>query len=124
MSTKEKWRGLKDLALDAVENGSLAVERVHTATAKRTFDALEQIPELAAPAKGIHALHDVAVSSIYGMIRLVNQIVGDTVDAALGSAEQPNLSSPKTRSQRAVQAPAPEPETMKRRNTGSISRQA
>lgn len=104
MSTKERWRGLKDLALDAVENGSLAIERVHTETAKRTFEALERIPELASPVKGIHALHDTAVTNVYGMIRMASQIVGDTLDVALGEPEQPNLSSPRAREKSAAQA--------------------
>lgn len=94
MSAKERWRGLKELALDAVENGSIAIERVHTATAKRTFEALEQIPQIEKSVKEIHALHDKAVSGVYGMIRLVNEIVGETVDVALGDAVEPNLSSP------------------------------
>lgn len=85
MKTKEQLRGLKDLALDAVENGSLAMERLHADKAKKTFEALEQIPKLAVPMRGLHEIHDTALSNAYGLVRLVNRVVGETVEAALGA---------------------------------------
>lgn len=88
MKTKEQIRGLKDLALDAVENGSIAFERVHVATTKRTFDALEQIPQIAAPVRGLHAMHDAALTNAYALVRHVNKVVGVAVDRALGAQMQ------------------------------------
>ena len=88
MSAMKRWRGLRALVTDAVEHGSIAIERVHKATASKPFDVLEQIPEVAAPARGARAIHDATVSSIYGAVRIVNQLVGTTLDAALTIAEK------------------------------------
>jgi len=73
---------------DAVEHGSRAVERLQKETARRPFEILEQIPAIGVPAKGIHEIHDTAVSHVHQMIRLVNQVVGQTLDAALDVAEK------------------------------------
>jgi hypothetical protein len=82
-----RWRGLKSLIVDAVEHGSRAVEHIQKETAKLPFDILEQIPALEVPVKGIREIHDVAVSGVHGMIRLVNRVVGETLDVALDVIE-------------------------------------
>lgn len=79
----ERWRGLKNLVQDAIDHGSRAVERLQKEAAKRPFDLLEQIPPIAVLVKGIREIHDTTVSSVHGVIRLVNRVAGDTVDAVL-----------------------------------------
>jgi len=56
---------------------------VQKETAKRPFGVLEQIPEIAPVARGVHFAHDACVSTVHGAIRLVTRVVGGTVGAAL-----------------------------------------
>ena len=84
----QRWRGLKSLVIDAVEHGSRAVERIQMEAARKPFELLEQIPPLAVPVKGIHEIHDTAVSGIHGMIRLVNRVTGQTLDLVLDAVEK------------------------------------
>jgi hypothetical protein len=83
----KRWRGLKALVVDAVEHGSRAVEHIQKETARRPFEILEKIPPLQVPAKGIHEIHDTAVSGVHGMIRLVNKVVGGTLDVVIDVVE-------------------------------------
>jgi hypothetical protein len=76
MTVFKQWRGLSALIEDAVEHGSRAVERVHLATARRPFYILERMPGIAAPTRVVHSIHDVAVLSTYGSIRMVNHALG------------------------------------------------
>ncbi|PTL75746.1 hypothetical protein [Vitiosangium sp. GDMCC 1.1324] len=91
----KKWRGLKDLVQDAVDKGATAVEQVHKRTAARPFELLEKVPPLTAPVRGVHGLHDLAVSGSYGMVRLVNRVVGKTLDVALDVLEQQSREPPR-----------------------------
>lgn len=100
----ERWRGLKSLIVDAVEHGSRAVERIQKETARKPFEILEQIPPLAVPVKGIHEIHDTAVSGIHGMIRLVTRVTGQTLDVVLDAVEQQTA-----RAEQAAPPPAPSP---------------
>jgi hypothetical protein len=84
----QRWRGLRALVTDAVEHGSRAVERVQLRMAKQTFDILEAIPPLALPAKGVHEIHDASVAGVHGMIRLVNRVVGETLDVVIDEVEK------------------------------------
>jgi hypothetical protein len=91
MTTREqwqRWRGLKDLVKDVVDHGSSAVQRVHMETAHRPFRILEQIPPLAPPTRVVRVIHDATVSTVYGMIRLVNAAVGGTLGVVLDVAER------------------------------------
>lgn len=81
-------RGLAALVRDAVEHGSRAVEKVHLEIAKRPFTVLEHVPGIEAPSRAVHVVHDLTVQSVYGSIRLVNGLVGTTVEAALNAIEQ------------------------------------
>jgi hypothetical protein len=83
----ERWRGLKSLIIDAVDHGSRRVERLQVETARLPFEILEQIPPLAVPVKGIHVIHDTTVAGVHGVIRLVNQVAGKTLDVVLDVAE-------------------------------------
>jgi hypothetical protein len=89
MKEVKRWKGLRALIGDAVEHGASAIERVHVATAKRPFTIMEQIPGLAEPVKGIHAVHDVIVTNTYSAVRLVNRAVGQAIDAALDAVDEP-----------------------------------
>ncbi len=80
---RRRWRGLSALAIDAVDNGARAVERVHLATARRTFDVLDMIPPIALPARGVRLLHDAMTSSVYAIIRVTTRAVGGTIDVLL-----------------------------------------
>ena len=83
----KRLRGLRTLVGDVVEHGSKAVQDVHLATSNRTFVVLEAIAPIAAPAKVVHVVHDLSVSGVYGMIRLVNRAVGKTLDVAIDVAD-------------------------------------
>ena len=81
-------RGLATLVRDAVEHGSRAVEKVHLELAGRPFSLLEHVPGIETPTKAVHIVHDLSVQTVYGSIRLVNGIVGATMEAALDAAER------------------------------------
>jgi hypothetical protein len=85
----KRWLGLKALVQDGVEHGSRAVERIQKATAARTFDILERIPPIAAPAHSVRVVHDLSVSAVHGAIRLVARVVGAAVGAALTASTNP-----------------------------------
>lgn len=104
--SKKRWRGLVKLVGEAVENGSRAVEKVHLETARRPFAILEHIPGVATPAKVVHGVHDLSVSSVYFTIRAVNHVVVTSVDLALDTfgkgeraaapkADEPQADEPK-----------------------------
>ncbi|MBZ4422525.1 hypothetical protein [Myxococcus sp. RHSTA-1-4] len=84
----KRWRGLKALVQDVVDHGATAVEGVHRRTAAVPFRLLRKIRPLDAPVRRIHALHDLALSSSYAMVRLANRVVGKTVDVALDVLEK------------------------------------
>ncbi|AKT43082.1 hypothetical protein [Chondromyces crocatus] len=93
----ERWRGLKSLVQDAVEHGSRRVERVQKELARRPFAVLEQIPAIAVPVKGIHEVHDLVVSSTHDVIRLVNRVVGDSLDVVMETVERQRHDEPPKR---------------------------
>jgi len=83
-----KWRGLKALVQDAVEHGSRAVEQVHIETARRPFAILERIPAVAGPSRAVRSVHDAAVATTYGAVRVVNRLVASTLDVALDAVDR------------------------------------
>lgn len=88
MTTTKRLRGLGAVLEDAVDHGSSAIERVHRATAGRSFAVLERIPPVAGPAHGVHVVHDVVLSGVYWTIRRANRLVGAAVGLALDVAER------------------------------------
>ena len=84
--TRKRWRGLFMLVRDAVDHGSRAVQKVHLETARRPFMILEHTPGIEQPSKMVHAIHDLTVSSVYESIRMVNAVVGNTLEIALDHA--------------------------------------
>ncbi len=83
-----RWRGLVMLTRDAVVATSCAVERVHLATARWPFGALEAIPGAAVPAAVVHAVHDATVTWVHAVIRVSVRAVGGALDVGLGVAER------------------------------------
>ncbi|MFP2906002.1 hypothetical protein ACLESD_13275 [Pyxidicoccus sp. 3LFB2] len=84
----KRWRGLKALVQDVVDKGTTAVEGVHQRTAAVPFRLLRRIRPLDAPVRRVHELHDLALSTSYAMVRLVNRVVGKTVDVTLDVLEK------------------------------------
>ena len=87
MSTYQQWRGLKDLLIDAVEQGTSAVERVHLATSRRSFWAVKQVPVIREPAQTVEHVYDAAVASAYASVRAVTRAVGTALDVAIDTLE-------------------------------------
>ncbi len=85
MTSTRKWRGLVALVADGVEHGSRAIERIQVETANRPFTILEGLPlaPIAVPARVVHTVHDVVVSSVHLAIRFVNDTARNTIDTAL-----------------------------------------
>jgi len=89
-----RWRGLKSLFVDAVDQGSRAVERIQTVTAARPFVILERFAAIAPVARSVHILHDKAVATVHATIRVVNRASGAAVDAVLDAVEPPGDDQP------------------------------
>lgn len=83
MTATKRWRGLRALVGDAVEHGSLAIERIQKETARGPFEVLESIPGIAEPARGVHAIHDASISAAHAGVRLANRLVGKALDLAI-----------------------------------------
>jgi hypothetical protein len=81
-----RWRGLKDLIQDAVENGSRAIEEVHAQAGRWVFDLLERVPPLATPARLARSLQQAVIARTYETIRLVNRAVGGLVGVVIDAA--------------------------------------
>lgn len=89
----KRVRGVKSLVQAAVEHGSRAVEKVQIEMAKTPFDILEKVPPLKVPVAGVRLIYNTSISTTHGMIRLVNKVVGDTLDVVLDSMP-PGASEP------------------------------
>ena len=83
MSRTKQWRGLKALVAAAVEHGSIAVEKIQKDSAKRPFAILEQIPQVAVPARGVHEIHDVVVAGTHSVVREVTRAVSASLDVVM-----------------------------------------
>lgn len=97
MKDAKRWRGVRALIGAAVDQGASAIERVHLETARRPFAILEQIPGVAEPAHSIHQVHDTLVSSAYEAVRLVNRVVGTTLDGVLDALDTEHEQTPSRR---------------------------
>jgi hypothetical protein len=84
----KRWRGLRDLVVDAVHHGASAVERVHRRTARAAVDAVALVPGLAVPARAVGAVQDAALAATYATIRQVNGVAGAAAGLALDLAER------------------------------------
>ena len=84
----KQWRGVTALLRDAVEHGSVAVEKLQKDTAKLPFDVLEIITPIAPVARVAHTVFDASVSATHGSIRLVARVAAAATDAVLASIEE------------------------------------
>jgi hypothetical protein len=75
---------LTTLVEDVVDRGTAAVAEVHKSIARLPFDAVEQIPALAPPARKAREIHDSVIDLIYGSIRKVNHAVCEAVTTVAG----------------------------------------
>lgn len=83
MSSLEKWRGLKDLVVDAVDHGSQAVEAIHLASSRRVFRIVRVVPGADVPARLVEGIYEGSVKRTYGTVRFVAKLVGGTIDFGL-----------------------------------------
>lgn len=88
MLTMKQWKGVAMLATDAVTHGSRAIEKVHLATADRTFTVLELIPPIAPVAAVVHVAHDAITSLSHASVRGAAHLVGGSITGALGWLEE------------------------------------
>jgi hypothetical protein len=87
MSKHKEWRGLKDLLIDAVEQGTSAVERVHLEIARRSFFAVKQVPAIREPTQNVESLYNSVVAATYASVRAVTRTVGSALDVAIDALE-------------------------------------
>jgi hypothetical protein len=78
-----RWRGLKDLLVDAVHNGVTAVEVVHRRTVRATIDLVASVPGVGPPVQAVGALQDAAIAATYETIRQVNGALGAAIGLIL-----------------------------------------
>jgi len=73
MTKLARWRGLGWLVVEAVEQGSRAVERIQLETARHRFGILAHVPVLATAAGVVHQVHDAAVTAVHASVRGVSR---------------------------------------------------
>lgn len=88
MTTQRRWKGLVSLLEDAVVQGASAIERIHLEQSQKPFQIIEQIPDIAAPTKMVHAVHDAVVKGSYASVRLVTRAVAATINVVLDAVEK------------------------------------
>lgn len=78
----ERVRGIVDLIHEAVEKGSLVIEKAQKDVAAKPLAVLEKLPGQAATlSKAVHEAHDAAVTGTHSMIRSMNDRVEKTVES-------------------------------------------
>jgi len=82
-----KLETLKDLVQEAVDKGATTVEQVHLEIANLPFKKLEEMGTYEDEAKSAQKLQTRSISSIYDLIRTVNQKVGDFASDIFESIE-------------------------------------
>lgn len=82
-----RWRGLKDLVVDAVHHGATAVEVVHRRTARATIEVIALVPRLTGPARAVGAVQDAVIAVTYATIRQVNGAVGAVAGLVIDVAD-------------------------------------
>jgi len=101
MSKYKQWRGVKDLLIDAVEQGASAVERVHLETARRSFSAVKQVSQINEPTQQVQNVHDTVVATAYASVRAVTRAVGNALDVAIDTLE----ATPRSEAERSEASP-------------------
>ena len=82
-----RWRGLKDLVVDAVDRGAAEVEKVHRESVRLPLQLLGRAPRLASPARAVAGIADTALAATYGAVRLATRAVGAIASVGLAIAE-------------------------------------
>jgi hypothetical protein len=100
-----RWRGLKDLVVDAVHHGTRAIEEVQATSTRRVYDLVGRVPPLAQPARWVRGAHEGLTAGAYVAIRAVNRAAGRLVDLALDVAEAARAESARSGRRRAARAP-------------------
>jgi pimeloyl-ACP methyl ester carboxylesterase len=83
MRTVDEIRGLKDLLVAAMRDGTTTVEQMHTSIARLPFAALECAPMARVPASAARMIHDAIVSGIYWGLRGLTRLAGGAAGLAL-----------------------------------------
>lgn len=95
MLTMEQWKGVAELVTDAVTHGSRAVEKVHLATADRTFAILDLVPPVAPIASVVHLVHDGVTRVTHACVRGGATLAGGAITGVLGWAADDPGEAPK-----------------------------
>jgi len=73
--------------VEAVEQGSRAVERIQLETARHRFGILAHVPVLATAAGVVHQVHDAAVTAVHASVRGVSRVAGTVLDIGLAAID-------------------------------------
>jgi hypothetical protein len=84
----KRLRGLADLVVQATIHGSRAIERIQLEKARVPFEILESVPMTAGPAKLVHVVHDLSVTTTHATIRAVATGVGHVATAVIDSIDR------------------------------------
>jgi triacylglycerol lipase len=82
-----RWRGLKALAHDAVDDTTRLVFEGHESTARTVMAVLGAIEPLAGPARLVDDVRRLATQGVLGTVRAVNRAVEVVTDVGLDAAE-------------------------------------
>jgi hypothetical protein len=82
-----RLRGLTDLVQDAVQHGTIAVEKVHQSVARTPLDVLAIVPPLTATARWIAAFQSHVIATTYDTIRETSAAAGALVRACIDAAD-------------------------------------
>ncbi len=83
-----RLRGLTELVEDAVQHGTIAVEKVHQSVARTPLDAVAVVPPLAATARRIAAWQAHAIATTYATIRVTSAAAAELVRVCLDAADR------------------------------------
>ena len=76
-------RDIAKLIHDVVDEGTTTVENIHRSIADAPLDVLEPIDSLEEPIKEVRNVQDRSIGAIYGLIRRVNDEVGQLATKVL-----------------------------------------
>ncbi len=79
-------REIAHLIHDAIDEGTTTVENIHRSIADVPLDVLEPIDSLEEPVKGVRNVQDRSIGAIYGLIRRVNDEVGQLATKVLSDS--------------------------------------
>jgi pimeloyl-ACP methyl ester carboxylesterase len=83
-----RWRGLKALVHDAVDRTTELVGEGHESTSRAVMRAIDLVPPLRAPARGVDGVRRATTNGVLATIRIVNRAVEVITDVGLDAAER------------------------------------